>query len=372
MAAAAAIYALFAVWAVGPAAHRVDRGAAWRREPTHRPVSVLKPLCGDEPGLYGNLRGFCLQTHPCFQLLFGVRDPADPAIAVVRRLQAEFPALDIQLLIEPQVHGANLKVSNLRNLLGRARHDWLVLADSDVAVGPDYLRRVTSPLADPGVGVVTCLYRGVPRAGPWSRLGAQFINEWFAPSVRVAHAFGSTRFSFGATIALRREALEAAGGFPALDDLLADDFWLGELTRRRGLRTVLSDVVVTTDVTDRTLADLWAHELRWLRTIRAVEPLGFFAAAITFTFPVLAAGLALARSELCLGIAAVGAVARIGLHYRQRETPAASSPAAEVILVPWRDTLLLAAWAAAQTGSRVTWRNQRLDAAVGPRGASES
>jgi len=151
------------------------------------------------------------------------------------------------------VHGANLKVSNLRNMEPYARHNWLVLADSDIRVSSDYLARVTMPLAGPSVGVVTCLYRGVARKGFWSHLGTLFIDDWFAPSVEVTHALGSTRFSFGSTIALRRAALNAAGGFEALSDVLADDFWLGEFTRRQGLHTVLSDVVVTTDVDDESL-----------------------------------------------------------------------------------------------------------------------
>lgn len=370
LAAAAAGYACFAIYAVLNGVRRASDAAlmglrhAALRSGSPRPVSVLKPLCGDEPALYDNLRSFCLQSHPCYQLLFGVRDPQDPAIAVVQRLQAEFPALDLQLVVEPQVYGANLKVSNLRNMLPYARHDWLVLADSDIGVSSDYLRRVTAPLADPGVGVVTCLYRGVPRKGLWSRFGALFIDDWFAPSVQVSHALGSTRFSFGSTIALRRDSLQAAGGFEALNDLLADDFWLGEFTRLQGLRTVLSDVVVTTDVTDSTLAGLWGHELRWLRTIRAAEPAGFAFTFVTFTFPVLAAGLALAQTGLCLAIAAIGATARVVLHYLQRQWRLEPTPALEAMLVPWRDTLLLAEWAVALTGSRVRWRNQILDSAA--------
>ena len=370
LAAAGAGYVCFAVYAVLNGVRRASDTAlqslrdAACASAGPRPVSVLKPLCGNEPGLYDNLRSFCAQSHPSFQLLFGVREPDDDAIAVVRRLQAEFPTVDIELVIDPQVHGANLKVSNLRNMLPHARYEWLVLADSDIGVSSDYLSRVTAPLADPGVGVVTCLYRGVPRSGLWSRFGALFIDDWFAPSVQVSHAFGSTRFSFGSTIALRRDSLLAAGGFEALNDILADDFWLGEFTRLQGLRTVLSNVVVTTDVTDSSLSALWAHELRWMRTIRAAEPAGFALTFVTFTFPVLALGLALARTELCLALAVTGATARLVLHYLQRQWKLEPTPAYEVLLIPLRDSLLFAQWAASHTGSRVRWRNQILDATV--------
>ncbi len=365
---AAAGYACFAVYAV---LHGVRRSAAMalreRRDPGRlRPVSVLKPLCGDEPRLYDNLHSFFSQTHGAFQLVFGVRDANDPAITVVRRLQAEFPAVDACLVVDPRVHGANLKVSNLINLLPAARHDWLVLADSDIGVAPDYLEHVTAPLAEADVGVVTCLYRGVPRGGLWSRLGALFIDDWFAPSVQVSNAFGSTRFAFGSTIALRRETLLAAGSFDSLRDVLADDFWLGEFTRLRGLRTVLSHVVVTTDVTEGSFRQLWKHELRWLRTIRAAEPAGFSLTFVTFTFPVLLAGLALARSELGLALAVIGTAGRLVLHYLQRQLRAEPSPQYEFLLLPLRDSLMLASWAVAMTGSRVRWRDQPLDAALEP------
>ena len=339
-------YAVAAAWAVRralPAGAAVPAAAL-------PPVSVLKPLCGAEPRLYENLASLCRQQHPAYQLVFGVRAADDPAIAVVRRLQADFPACDIALVVDQRVHGSNLKVSNLMNLLSAVRHPWLVVADSDIAVAPDYLARVSAPLADTGVGIVTCLYRGRPVAGLWPQLGVQFIDNWFAPSVRIAHAGGSSRFAFGATIALRREALDAIGGFASLSNRLADDFWLGELTRRRGLRTVLSDVVVVTDVTETRLTELWTHELRWMRTIRSLNPAGFAFTFITFTWPMLALAAWLAQSSLVLVAVLAGALARSLL--------AGSFGAA--LLAPLRDVLLLAEWAAALPGSQVRWRDQIL------------
>lgn len=327
-----------------------------------RSVSVFKPLHGAEAYLYENLRSFCLQAHPDYQLIFGVREPTDPAIAVVGRLRAEFPRLPIELAVDPSVHGANFKVSNLINMMPYARHDWLVLADSDISVPTDYLTRVTAPLADAGVGIVTCLYRGVARQGFWSQLGRQFIDDWFAPSVRLAHRFGSTRFAFGSTIALRRDALQAVGGFEALRDTLADDFWLGELTRRRGLRTVLSDVVVGTEVGETRLSALWSHELRWLRTIRGIAPLGFAMTFVCFTSPLLLLGLALAPDAWHLALAALGAGARFWLNYSQRRTDPVAPPWYETLAIPLRDGLLLMEWAVALTSWRVRWRGQVLHA----------
>jgi ceramide glucosyltransferase len=338
------------------------RARVRRAQPTGRsnrfPVTVFKPLCGPEPRLEANLATLCEQAGPGCQLLFGVRDPLDPVIAVVERLMRRYPALDIALVVDPRVHGTNLKVSNLVNMARSARNPWLVIADSDIAAGPDYLDKVTAPLADPEVGIVTCLYHGRPAGGFWTRLGALFIDTWFAPSVRVASALGSTAFGFGATIALRAETLRAIGGFEALRNRLADDFWLGELTRRQGLATVLSEVCVTTDVTEDDLASLFSRERRWMKTIRSINPAGYAFSFITFTFPMLAAGLWLAPAWPNLAVACIGMAARLGLHWRR---PAAGVPApGHAALGPLRDCLLLATWLSAFAGSTTRWRRHTL------------
>ncbi|MFT4070104.1 bacteriohopanetetrol glucosamine biosynthesis glycosyltransferase HpnI [Paraburkholderia sp.] len=335
-------------------------------------VSVLKPLCGAEPRLYENLRTFCEQRHGHFQLVLGVSSPHDPAIAVVRRLQAAYPTRDIELAIDTRVHGSNLKVSNLINMAARARHDVIVIADSDIAVDADYLDSVAAPLADPDVGVVTCLYvaRGV--GGFWPRVGALFINEWFAPSVRVAHATGSRRFGFGATLALRRATLECIGGFDALKNCLADDYWLAEHVRALGLRTVLSRVMVATDVIEPTFGALWQRETRWLRTIRSVNPPGFASLLITFPTPWLLASAALTVSFAtragghapCVAMIASASAtavcfgARLLLHLRASRR--ARTFWRDLPLVPLRDTLIALQWLFSAFGSHVVWRGARM------------
>jgi ceramide glucosyltransferase len=243
-------------------------------------------------------------------------------------------------------------------MMAAARHPWLVLADSDIAVGPDYLERVTMPLADPGVGIVTCLYHGRAQAGGWTRLGALFIDTWFIPSVRVASSGGSSAFGFGATIALRAATLRELGGFAALKDRLADDFRLGELTRRLRLRTVLSDVVVCTDVTEDTLHALCARERRWMQTIRSLNPLGYSFSFITFTLPMLALGLWLAPTPFNWTLALLGAAARLGLHWR-RPAPGLPPPG-HAAYAPLRDCLLLLEWLSAFAGSTTRWRRHLL------------
>ncbi|WP_267221150.1 bacteriohopanetetrol glucosamine biosynthesis glycosyltransferase HpnI [Dyella silvae] len=359
---AAAAYACLSLWAW----FRCDRSGKDPdpdvNDPANQPVSVLKPLHGAEPRLYENLRSFCLQQHACHELLFGVRDRDDPAIAVVQRLQREFPKLPITLVIDQRVHGDNLKVSNLINLLEHARYDWLVLADSDIHVPTDYLMRVTAPLASADVGIVTCLYHGLTHNSFSSRLGRLFIDDWFAPSVRLAHAFGSTRFAFGSTIALRRDTLQAIGGFDALRNTLADDFWLGEFSRQLGLRTELSTLVVGTEVSEANLRSLWIHELRWLRTIRAISPAGFAMSFICFTWPMLLLALCLSPTLPTLCVALLGGAARI-LRYRAPwRSTARSSPWLDIWLTPFRDALLLVEWAGALIRWRVEWRGQVLHA----------
>lgn len=368
LAAAALGYAVIACVAVRlwrNSGRRGRGGPAVAPAPQALPVTVLKPLCGAEPGLDDSLRSLCDQHYAGdVQIVFGVQHPADPALAVLAGLKRDYPRLDLTVVVDPTRHGASAKVSNIINMMRAARHDWLVLADSDVRVPPGYLAAVTAPLADPAVGIVTCPYRGIPRPGLWSLLGALFINDWFIPSVRVAALFGSRAFAFGATIALRRDALAAIGGFQAIADQLADDYRLGELTRRRGLRTVLSDVVVDTWVDERTLRQLAQHGLRWLRTIRVVRPGGYTFSAVTFSLPVAALGCALAGgTPLTLSFLAATALLRSILHASANAPDAAGSapapPWSRLWAVPLADALGFALWCGAFVTREVQWRQGR-------------
>jgi ceramide glucosyltransferase len=358
MAGAAATYAVAAVLAVR-ARPRPEPELRSRSGADTPAVTILKPLCGAEHELYECLRSFCDQAYPRFQIVFGVCDGVDPAVGVVQRLQREFPQIDLELVVDRRQHGSSRKVSNLLNMMPVARHDFLVISDSDVRVGSDYLSKIVPRLLDPDVGIVTCPYRGNPRTGLWSLLGASFINDWFIPSVRVAAMSGSRAFAFGATIALRRQVLAAIGGFASIANQLADDYRLGELTRRLGLRTVLSDVVVDTCVDERSFGELVRHELRWLRTIRAVRPLGYSLAFITFGLPVAVLGTLLARgARPTLALLAITALARLLLHVRVRVPR--SSIARDLWALPFRDGLGLALWGWGFATRSVHWRDDRF------------
>lgn len=329
-------------------------------------VTLLKPLCGAELETYDCLRSFCEQDYPEFQIVFGVSDPNDPAVAIVQRLQSEYPHRALQLVIERRLHGSNRKVSNLINMMAAAIHDHLIISDSDVRVETDYIDRVVAPLGDKRVGIVTCCYRGVPRQGVWSILGAMFINSWFMPSVRVAALLGIRSFAFGATIAIRREVLCSIGGFTAIADQLADDYRLGELTRRLGLSTVLSDVEVETIVAERSVGELVSHELRWRKTIRMLAPSGYRFSFLTMGLPVTALQLALTGGAApAVGIFLVTALSSTLLHFRVgRDTSGA-----KLLLIPVRDLLHFGLWGWSFATRRVQWRSDRYH--VAPDGSVE-
>jgi ceramide glucosyltransferase len=352
LAAAAMAYTIAACVAL-----RTRRAPPGGRAPAAPATTILIPLCGAEPELYESLRSFCGQSCADLQIVFGVRDPDDPALEAVRRLQREFPHLDLRIAANPFLHGTSAKVSNLINMMPLARHDYLVIADGDVRAPPGYLERVVAPLTDEGVGIVTCLYRGRPRPGLWSLLGSMFINEWFMPSARVAALLGSRSFAFGATIALRRSALHRIGGLAALADQLPDDYRLGELTRRIGLRTVLSDVEVETHVDEASLGELVRHELRWLRTIRTVRPLGYAFSGVTFGLPatILASVLA-GGSVSTLVMIAITALARLMI---SSASPRRHSLVTQLWLVPLNDLFVFALWCWSFTTRCVHWRQVR-------------
>lgn len=321
------------------------------------PVSILKPLYGDEPRLYECLRSFCVQDYPQYEVVFGVRDPDDPAIASVERLRKEFPGRRLALVVDPRLLGSNAKASNLAHIMGQAQHDILVLADADIRVGPDYLKALAGPVQEEDVGVVTCLYRGFPIAGFWSRFATYFIHDWFVPQVLLARLLGSQDFAFGATIALRRGVLTAIGGFEALASQLADDYELGARSRARGLRTVLSSYVVETTVNEPGLSDLFWHQLRWLRTIRLINPWGYAFSWTTFGFPLSVVGAFWLTQPLAASLVFLALLLRLMLHFRAcgrlgtRPNP---------WLVPLADFWLSGLWVLGFLGQGVRWRGQTL------------
>jgi ceramide glucosyltransferase len=328
-------------------------------------VSVLKPLHGLEPGLYDNLRSFLDQNYSEMQVVFGVRHSTDAALPVVRELCRNYPDRDIALVINPRVAGSNLKVANLDNMMPAAKHDILVMADSDMRVDCHYLGAITAPLQDRQNGAVTCLYKGMPVGGLWSQLGAMHINFAFLPSALLGEMLGTGGGCFGATIALRRTLLERIGGFARVRDELADDHRLGDAVREVGLTTALSRYIVENHVAEPSLASLWQHELRWARTVRAMAPLGFAGSIITHTIVLtgLAAALSGFGAAWC-SLVLLSCVLRwvsAGLIARRLDLPIDG-----LWLLPLRDVLSFAVFLSSFFGRSVLWRDQLFR--VGPGG----
>lgn len=334
------------------------------------PVSVLKPVCGLDPDQYASFETFCGQEYPDYELLFGALDPADPALSVVLRLAADHPECNIRLIAGGEKLGRNYKVSTLRLLARAARHDLLVLCDSDMRVGPDYLRRIVAPFHARDVGLVTCPYRGCLARNLAARLEALGIGADFMPGVLLTEWLWGTRFAFGSTIAVRRAALDAAGGFEALADELADDYRLGMGVRAAGYRILLSDYVVDDVLGAEDFRAMWARRLRWARTARVLQPAGWAGSFITHGTPLAiafaasagfsrAGWMVLAATLLVRAVTATGTARLLGDTNLPRLLP----------LLPLSDLLGFALWALSFAGNTVEWRGRKFR--LGPGGRLE-
>lgn len=346
--------AVFQLVSLLAALRRLGRRRAAGTPAARPPVTVLKPVRGAGDGLYENLASFCRQDYPTHQIVIGVDDPDDPAVAVVQRLKRDFPRLDIVLAVG-SLPGANRKIANVLQMMRHARHDVLVLSDADVRVRPDYLNTVVAPLADPEVGLTTCLYRAVGGRGLPALLESLLINTWFIPMALTA-SLRPLRHAFGATIAVRRDVLDAIGGFAAVRDHLADDYQLGHRVAEAGYRVELLPYVVETFVESTTLGDVWRHQLRWVRTYRVCQPLGWALSIVTHAtlWGVLAVA---AFGGAAIGWLLLGAL--VGLRLTLLPPMMARLGERRTLgglwLVPGTDLVASALWAAGFLGRRVEW-----------------
>lgn len=324
------------------------------------PVSILKPVKGVDVQAYENFASFCRQDYPNFELLFGVADPADPVIPIVERLKRDFPQCRIRLfVVEPC--GSNRKASLLHGLASQARHEVLVVSDSDMRVTPNYLRRVVAPMADRRTGLVTCPYQGDLALTFTARLEALHMGATFLPSVLVARGFLNMRFAMGSTLVMRQNDLARLGGFAAVADYLADDYQLGERIAGLGLRVHLSDYVVASVLGATTFRDQWHREVRWARCNRVSRPREYPALLRTFSTPLAAALLLLsgltptAWQALTLSVCLRWVVAWLVTGYtRDLETRR------WLMWLPVRDMLSALVWLAGGFGRRVIWRGEEF------------
>jgi ceramide glucosyltransferase len=320
------------------------------------PVTVVKPLHGAEWALVANLSSFCRQDYPGpVQFLFGTNKAADAALEAVAELRRLHPEANITVVADPRLYGPNRKVSNLVNMMARAEHDVLVFADSDVGVGPNYLRQVVGELQKPGVALVTCVYHGQPDPGFWPRLSAMATDYQFLPGVVMGLALGRARPCFGQTIAMRRETLERIGGFGQFAHHLAEDHAIGEAVRATGGKVAIPPFAVSHACVETSLGKLVSHELRWSRTIRAVDPAGHLGSALVhpLAFALLAA-LVSGGAAWSWALAGAALVARLVL--KLQVDRALGRAGRDLWLLPLWDIAALAIFVASFCSTRVTWR----------------
>lgn len=320
------------------------------------PVTVVKPLHGAEWALLNNLLSFCQQDYPGpVQFLFGVHDAADPALHAVDTLRRLHPDADITVVADARLYGPNRKISNILNMLPHAQHDVLVFADSDVSVERDYLRNVVGELQRPGVGLVTCVYRGQPDPGFWPRLSVKATNYQFLPGVVMGLALGLARPCFGQTIAMRRDTFERIGGFTPFVRHLAEDHAIGEAVRMLGQEVAIPPFTVSHACVETSATRLIAHELRWSRTIRSIDPVGHLGSVLVHPLALALLGLMLSGAAAwSWALALVAVAARLTL--KLLSDRALRQPLRDIWLLPIWDIVSFTIFVASFFSTRVIWR----------------
>lgn len=331
--------------------------------PNLPPVSILKPLKGTDPDIYESFRSHSLQDYPEYEIIFGVSDAMDPAVASVRQLQQEFPSRAIRLVVCPEILGANVKVSNLEQMSAASRHEFILVNDSDIRVERDYLLRVTAPFSNDQVGMVTCLYRGVAAPTVGSRLESLGISTDFCAGVLAAQQVeGGLHFGLGSTLAFRRKDLERIGGFKSFVDYLGDDYELGRRIADLGLRVVLSSAVVETHLPEYDLRGFLAHQMRWARGVRDARLGGYIGLASTFGLfwallnVIVFRGAAWSSAVFVAVMLARFAVAAVIGTSVLKDRQVVS----QLWMLPIRDLIAVGVWVASFVGDTVTWRGDRF------------
>jgi ceramide glucosyltransferase len=355
-------YNLLCVWSAANFV-RERKLAGEGARPTQPPVSILKPLKGTDPQMYESFQSHCLQDYPEYEIIFGVSDANDPAIQQVEKLKTEFPQLAIRLMVCPENLGANTKVSNMAQMVREARYELLVVNDSDIRIGPRYLQNITAPLSNRKIGLVTCLYRGVPASTLGSRLESVGISTDFAAGVLAARTLeNGIHFGLGSTLAFRSADLAAIGGFQSFADYLADDYELGKRIAGTGLQVELSQEIVETFLPRYTFAEFFRHQLRWARTIRASRFWGFVGLVFTFALPWAMLAVITSRGETwAWGLLATTCCVRLitGLVVG-RDVLQDRRAVSLMWLIPLRDFVALFVWLLSLAGGTVVWRGDRF------------
>jgi ceramide glucosyltransferase len=328
------------------------------------PVTILKPLYGQEPQLTANLASFLAQDYSGpVQLLCGVGNSQDSAITAAKALQNTYPDAHITLTTGPRAAGANGKIGNLISMMPSAQHDILILSDSDMVARPDYLNTVISALNQPDVGAVSCLYIGRGDAGLWSEIGAAAISTWGMPSIIMSLATGIARPCMGSTIALRRETLDKIGGFVRFADVLGDDNAIGAAVREQGLTIEIPPYLIIHAGDERSFPALWQHHLRWAVTVRDIA--GFWphlGSVVTHGLPL---ALLAAIPTPTAGIGAIALILALRYAMLRQVSKLAGYPVARFSHVICADLLIFTAFCASFFARKIDWRGAALTVSDG-------
>jgi ceramide glucosyltransferase len=316
-------------------------------------VTVLKPLHGAEPDLADRLAALCRQHYGGpVQVVCGAQGDLAPATAAVGEVNSKFPDR-IELVADQRSHGANGKVSNLINMLPRARYDTIVLSDSDIVVERDYLRRIVALLGEPDVGAVTCLYHGIGGTGLWSRISALATNSHFLPQAITALGLKLGKPCCGATIALRRSMLDRIGGFHAFADVLADDYAIGVAVRAAGYDVKAAPFLVGHRCFEGSLREFMRHQIRVARTIRSIDPIGYAGTILTHPLPLALLGMLSGGITATLLTVAVLASRVTLCRCVERRF---GLPRQSYWLIPLQDVLVFGVYVASFFGATVNWQ----------------
>ncbi len=318
------------------------------------PVSILKPLHGREPRLDDCLASFCAQDYAApAQIVFGLHDDADPALASAKAIEARFPEREFNIVIDGASHGTNAKISNLINMSPAAKHDILIAADSDILAPADYLADVVALLQKPGAGAVTVLYTGEAAGPVWSKFAALGINTHFLPNVLMGLALGLAKPCFGSTIALRRETADAIGGFPAFANQLADDYAIGAAVRKLGLSVEIGPSSVSHVCHEESFLALLRHQLRWSRTVRSIDLPGYLGSFISHPFAIALVGIA-AGNGASLPLAALAFGLRVALCKAVERS--FKLPRQDNWLLPFNDCVAFGVFVWSFFGTSIAWK----------------
>jgi ceramide glucosyltransferase len=327
--------------------------------PVHpEPISILKPLSGLDEGLEENLRSFFRQDYPEFELLFAVRDPSDPAVAVVDKLRAEFPGVPARLVLTGESPWTNPKCYSLDRMLAQARYGLIVMSDSDTRADPDLLAKLAAEFGDPGLGLASCPYRAVGGRDLWTRLEAVGLNTEMLAGVLADRLLEGVKFGLGPVMAARRKAIEAIGGFARFQDYLTEDLLMGRQIAERGFHTILSSCVIEHRLGTQGWRENLAHRLRWIRGGRRMRPVAYLWQLFTYLRP-LALALWAVRPAwwpvvvVALVVRLASAWATAILVVRDR------SILRHPWLLPMQDLLGFGLWIAGFFGKTVAWRGRR-------------